>query len=518
MKIVNIKSALAALLLMTAVTSCDMDDFGDINLTPNNPSTAPTSMLFVRASWYVRNFTWGGSETYDPWIAEWSGYISEGKNNQYGGMTNTVTFSTDNYYLYAIKNLNMIISLNEDEATKDEAYVGSFGSNANQIAAAKTLRSFFYMTLTDIVGPIVYTEALQGDDGNFHPAYDSQETVYAGIEKDLREAYSQFDTSSSLDSSYDIFFGGDIAKWKKFNATVRMMAAIKLADVAPSDGQSRFAQAYNDGGMETNDDSFNYTFDAKTSYSWLYYTGNTGYSGRGLNFGPNAIFVNALKAHNDPRTFTYLTIGDDAYYGPRAGDPNDINSYFGITFGLESNGAVDEEKNLAASVAYKYCEQTATYGLITAARTKLVEAEAATLGWINADANALYQQGIALSFEEQGAEGLEEYLAQDIVKLSSDKQTALEQIVMQRFLAGFLTDGVESWSDWRRYDVPEMRVTEYQKAEGRLTYPYRLGYSDSEKTNNGEQLNAIINSTFGGASGDNLFSRVWWDVKDNKQY
>lgn len=515
MKLVNIKSALAALLLITTVTSCDMDDFGDINLTPNNPSTAPTSMLFVESAMYVRNFTWGGSATYDPWMAEWSGYIAEGKNNQFGGLTTTTTFSTDNYYLYPIKNLNIIINLNEDEATKDESYVASFGSSNNQIAVAKTLRSFFFMSLTDIVGPIVYTEANQGDEGNFHPAYDSQQTVYAGIENDLRQAYSLFDTSSSLDSSYDIFFGGDISKWKKFNATVRMMAAIKLADIAPSDGQSRFAQAYNDGGMETNGDSFNYTFDAKTNYSWMYYTGNFGYSSRGLNYGPNAIFVNALKAHNDPRTFTYLTIGDDAYYGTRPGDPNDINSYFGITFGLESNAAVDVEKNLAASVAYKYCEQEATYGVITAARTKLVEAEAATLGWINADANSLYQQGIELSFEEQGAEGLDEYLAQDIVKLSSDKQKALEQIVMQRFLAGFLTDGVEAWSDWRRYNVPDMPTTEYQKSEGRPTYPYRMGYGDNEKSYNGDQVRAAIREAFGGDDGDNIFSRLWWDVKDN---
>ncbi len=516
MKLVNIKSALAALLLITAVTSCDMDDFGDINLTPNNPSTAPTSMLFTEAAMYVRNFTWGGSTTYDPWMAEWSGYIAEGKNNQFGGMTTTVTFSSDSYYLYPIKNLNMIISLNEDESTKDESYVASFGSNANQIAAAKTLRAFFYMSLTDILGPIVCSEAVMGDEGTFYPVYDSQESVYAFIDSDLRQAYGQFETSGSLDGSYDIFFGGDISKWKKFNATVRMMAAIKLSDVAPSDGQSRFAQAYNDGGMESNSDSFNYTFDSKTAYSWMYYTGNLGYSGRGLNYGPNAIFVNALKEHNDPRVFTYLTIGNDSYYGVRAGDPNDINSYFGITFGLESNAAVDAEKNLAAAVASKYCEMDATYGIITAARAKLVEAEAATLGWISADANTLYQQGIALSFEEQGAEGLDGYLAQDIVKLSSDKQSALEQIVMQRFLAGFLTDGIEAWSDWRRYDVPEMPVTAYQISEGRNSYPYRMGYGDNEKSYNTANVQDAINKAFGGA--DNIFSRVWWDVKDNKQY
>jgi hypothetical protein len=168
---------------------------------------------------------------------------------------------------------------------------------------------------------------------------------------------------------------------------------------------------------------------------------------------------------------------------------------------------------VACSVASKYCEPTATYGLITAARTKLVEAEAATLGWINADANALYQEGISLSFEEQGAAGLDEYLASEKVVLSSDKETALKQIVMQRFLAGFLTDGIESWSDWRRYDIPSMPMGPQQLLSNHTVYPYRMEYYSDDYAVNEANIQSAVQQYLGGS--DDRWSRVWWDVKDN---
>lgn len=515
MKLFNTKSALAALLLAVTVTSCDMDDFGDINQSPNQPSTAYTSMLFTYSATFVRNFTMTSYE-YDPWMQMRTGYIAESKNNQYGDLDTTVSFNTTNYYRHAIKNLNTIIEMNEDPEINSETNVVEFGDNANQIAAAKTLRAFYYMTMTDILGPIPYSEAFKGEsDDIWAPKLDSQESIYAALDADLRQAYSQFNEAGSLTAA-DIFFGGDISKWKKFNATIREMMAIKMAEVAPTEGQSRFAQAYSDGAMETNDDSFSYTFDTKistTPYAWFYYIGNLGYSGRGLGFAPNKIFVDALKEYKDPRTFTYLTIGSDAYLGARPGDPADFDSYIGIELGLENNDAVNVQRGVACSVASKYCEPTATYGLITAARTKLVEAEAATLGWINADANALYQEGISLSFEEQGAAGLDEYLASEKVVLSSDKETALKQIVMQRFLAGFLTDGIESWSDWRRYDIPSMPMGPQQLLSNHTVYPYRMEYYSDDYAVNEANIQSAVQQYLGGS--DDRWSRVWWDVKDN---
>jgi hypothetical protein len=512
-----IKSLLLTVAISFSLASCDYSDFGDINSNPNYPSTAYTSMLFTMSGTYVRNFI-SNSISYDPWVQEWAGYISESKNNQYGPLQTTVSFATSNYYLYAIKNLNKIISLNQDASTNTTSAVLSFGSNENQIAASKTLRAFFYMTMTDILGPIAYSEAFQGDSlSNWTPKYDSQEAIYKSLDEELKSAYSQFDESSSLTDA-DIFYDGDITKWKKFNATLRMMMAIKMADVDPTNGKARFADAYADGGMTDVEDGFNYTYDNYTDAnnsdyhsSFMYYTGNQSYAAAGLNFVPNKVIVDALKEYNDPRMFVYFTL--DGYKGSRSGDANDVNSYEGVPFGLASNAAVTAASANCCSVNYSYCEPDATYGVITTARALLVEAEAAELGWISASAETLYKAGIKASFDFSGASGYDTYIASDKVALSSTKDTALKQIVMQRFLAGFLTDGIEAWSDWRRYNIPTIPIYGGQSAEGITVYPYRMQYITEEKDYNEVNTTEIINTYFNGS--DDRWQRVWWDTKDN---
>ena len=516
--------AVAAMALTATMSSCDMGDFGNINANPNKPSEAYTDMLFTYSAQWVRGFTMNSS-SYDPWMQLRTGYLSESKNNQYGGLTNTVSFGTASYYYYYIKNLNTIIERNSNEETKNALSVTAFGDNANQIAVARTLRAFYFMTLTDILGPLPYSEAFKGEsEGIWSPKYDSQEDIYAALDADLVEAYSQFNTAGKL-SAAEILYNGDISKWKKFNASLRMMMAIKMADVDPANGKARFAKAYADGGMTEVSDGFHYTFDASNAdYSaWMYYVGNMNYGSRGENFVPNAFIVDALKEYNDPRMFSYFTLS--GYKGTAPGDPADINAYKGVPFGFQSNDEVVSAAEGCASVNATYCNAGATYGLITTARTLLVEAEAAVLGWINADPKALYEAGIRASFGFQaayhsdvtklgGETCVEDYLASEKVALSSDKETALKQIVTQRFLAGFMTDAIESWSDWRRYNIPYMPLTEHQITEGNYDYPYRLTYDPTEKETNEEAANAAIQQWLGGEDG--LWKRVWWDVADNK--
>ena len=507
-----IKSILLALAVLTTFSRCDMSDFGDINTSPNSPSQAYSNMLFNYACKYVRYFIMN-SYSYDPWTQEWTGYISEAKNNQFGPLTTTTQMGTSTFYSYYIKNLNQVIELNEDESTKDETYVSAFGEAENQIAAAKTLRAFYYMSMTDVLGPLPYTEAYKGEsDDNWTPAFDSQETIYTGLFEELEEAYDLFDDSGSLDGTYDILYGGDISKWKKFNATLRMMMAIKLSDVDPSTGKTRFATAYADGGMEDVDDGFNYTYDTSTYYSYFYYIGNKSYSSANLTYVPNKIIVDYLKEYKDPRLFVYCTL--DGYYAP-GGDATDFDAYYGVPFGLASNSDVNDWSKVCCAVADSYCEPTATFGLITTARCKLVEAEAALLGWISADAETLYEEGIRASFEFSGADDVDDYLTYSKVVLSSDTDTAIEQVVTQRFLAGYLTDGIEAWSDWRRYAIPDMPMYDGQLANGYTTYPYRMCYSDTDVDYNYDNYTTAVNTYLNG--NDDRWERLWWDVADNEQ-
>lgn len=554
----TILNILALIGLSTVLaTSCDFSDFGDINKDPNNPSSPDTGMLFTYSGAYARNFTMT-SAGYDPWNACWTGYLSEAKNNQYGDLGATLNFNTSGYYLYAMKQLNTIITLCSDEKTAGEAYVQSFGSPVNQIAVATTLKAFFMMTLADIVGPLPYSEAFKGSsEDNWTPKFDSVKDIYTALDEELCSVFPTFDLSSKLNANQDIFYAGDISKWKKFNATLRMMMAIKLADVDPSTGKARFSKAFADGGMESVADGFNYTFsdgnlDGSTYYAWLYYSGTIGNPSPTRYFSPSNVLVDYLKEYEDPRLFVYTTLTGylgDVYVkdgqlltvtsavpdGAVPADPKDFNSYKGVRHGNATVDVTQQELIGACSAADKYCVATATYGLISTARCKLVEAEAATLGWISASASELYEAGIRASFSYEGAEGVDAYIAAH--PLPGVKKDALDEIITQRFLAGFMMDTIESWSDWRRYNIPHMPLTEYQKVNsGHDTYPYRLQYYDNDRKYNLESFKQCIRDNFASQAlqddpnasdtdnynkyivYDDRWARIWWDVADNEAF
>ena len=317
MNLKNIKWAAIALAGVLSLGSCD--DFGDINIDPNNPSETDTRYMFTFACNRVYTFAWNG--TYNPWTQMFPMYIAERQNVQYGTFS-VRDFSTQSYYYENIQNLEEIIKMNTDPETMDAGNVIGFGSNANQIAAARTLKAFYYMHLTDALGMLPYSEAIKGLEGNFTPKYDTQEFIYEDLDRDLREAYAQFDESGTLDDTYDILYEGDITKWKKLNASLRMMMAIKLSDVNPTVGRERFAQAYADGGIEDNADRLEYKFIAEQDNENILYT-NIVRSGR-RDFSPSMTIIDSLKSYNDPRLYAYA-------------DPNEKGEYEGVPLGIDQS-------------------------------------------------------------------------------------------------------------------------------------------------------------------------------------
>ena len=507
-----ILSVLAVTFLFSA---CNVKDFGDINKDPNNPSTAFTNYLFTEACTYVPRFVLGNAENgYDPWQQEWTGYISESKNNQYGPLSTTVQWSdVGGVYLYALRNLNQIIEMNEDPEQKDLSNVGIFGSNDNQIAVAKTLSAFFYMSVTDIVGPIVMSEAFKGkSEDNWTPKYDPQDQVYKQLDDMLKDAYAKFDENEDLDGAADVLYGGDVAKWKKFNASIRMLLAIKMCDVDAANGKARFAAAYADGGMETAADSFMYTYD-DLYWNRLYYWVSPDYSGAGFNAVPNKFIVDQMKELKDDRMWAYFDI--EGYRGSRKESifPRDqYTSFYGVPFGLSSNDAVNAWVDCCASINSKLIGMEATIPVIPAARVLLTEAEAAYRGWISADAKALYEAGIKASFDQWGVSGADKYVASPAVAYNASK--GLEQIAIQRWIASYMSDGVEAWSDWRRLDIPKMPVGPGAHDNGVTHYPYRLRYyTDYDVAYNTANYEEAVKLLRGGV--DDTNSRLWWDVEPN---
>lgn len=490
----QIKLYLAALTFGVLANSCG--DFGDINEDPNNPSLPNTGYIFTYACLDVPDFVMVG--TYNPWNQMFPAYIAEPTNLQYGTFSVGPSFATSSYYLYMIRNMEQIIKLNTDEESKNKSYVVTFGSNQNQIATARTLRAFAYMHLTDILGMIPYSEALKGDEtGNYTPVFDTQESIYTDLDKELGEAYSQFDTTGKLSDS-EVLYKGNMDKWKKLNASIRMLLAIKLSDVAPEVGKQRFAAAYNQNkGITDIADDLKYAFVKEQANENLLYN-NIIRNGR-EDFSPCSTIVDQLKEFNDPRLMEYATP-----------NPKANGEYYGMPLGITSN-EVEQYVNKRCAFNPQFYNQDTPFIIISAARVLLVQAEAAVRGWINEDPLKLYKAGIQASFDEfEIQEQVDKYIDQPGVRLEGSTADKIKAIGMQRWLNGFMQDGIEAWSDWRRLDVPTLHVGEATKLIIDHV-PYRMEYATADYSYNKENYEKVLQ-----VQGENSRStRVWWDVADN---
>jgi hypothetical protein len=479
-------------IVLTGLLFSRCGDFGDINVDPNNPSQPDTRFLYINV---VRSSlpTFYINSTWNAWTLIFPQYVSEKTNVQFTKFE-TLTFSTSGYYTTAIRSLEEIIAMNTNEATKAGPSVLAFGeSNANQIAVARTLRAYIYMHLTDVVGMIPYSEANKALEGNFRPAYDTQQSIYTDLNKELEESYTQFDESSSLNSAYEILYHGDISKWKKLNASVRMQLAIKLFKADPNAGKTNFAKAYTQGFIRSNSDILQYNYlNEGDNQNPLY---DNILVGARRDYWPSATIIDALLDYNDPRISVYFT---EARTG----------GYAGIPFGILQSEAAALDANSLSFWQDKFYTQDAPAVLITPSVMLLAAAEAAERGWISASAKDLYEEAIKSALEQHGVgSGVAAYLADPKVayKTSGSQGDRIEQIAMQKWFASFLQDGFESWADYRRLNVPNLGVGNV--ATGITQIPRRRIYD----TNDFDANKANHEAAVAAQGADAPTTRVWWD-------
>lgn len=503
----RIKYILSVALLAFGVTACD--DFGDINVDPNQMSNPETTHLLLGAEMRMPFFSI--NDTYNPWTQVNAGYFSEPRNYQFTRLIpSLLQFANGGLYTQPIHNCEKVIAMNREENNPRTGALG--GGKNNQIAVAETLRAYYYMHITDATGMTPYFEAIKALEGKHAPKYDSMKDIYADLDKRLTEAYKMFDPGKKLNGRFEILYKGDIVKWKKLNASLRMMMAIKLSDVDPAAGKERFARAFADGGLEMDGaavlgdgDTFAFPYLKENDNANLLYK-NIILAGR-RDFSPSHYVVDNFLALNDPRIVDYAT-------------PLSDGTYVGCPFGVKN------EKSIPYSeFTQKYYQQDAAQEVISAAHIKLLQAEAALRGWITGSASKYYVEGIQQSFNNCGiGEGMvfpqlapellaklkanvlvASYVAQPAVALTGDMASDLKKIAMQRWLNNYLKDGVEAWSDIRRLDWP---VIEPGKDASDTKMPLRMAYHADDYDANRENYEEAI-----AIQPDKTTTRLWWDVK-----
>ena len=477
----KIKFILIALLSIPLLTGCDTD-FEELNTDPNNPTAVPAHLLLGYAQRQQMNSVYGmqrGGDMGGCWSQQWSKvqYNDEARYVPRRGVID------------AIWNNQFTLVASEGKAITELAT-----ADGNQVLAGvgKVMQAIAFQTLTDLYGPIPFTEALDG--AILQPTYDDEATVYQGVIDLLTEASTDLAGQGSIVATSDLYYGGDASKWLKLANSLKFRALMRISSTRSVGAELQ--ALINDGNMMTsNADSGQLVYtpavpDANPIYETIV-------DGNRLEYKIGLVMVDLLEGLNDPRLEVYASpnasgdiVGKPAGYGNTTTLPNED---LGYTYANISG------------LGPQYLDPTLPGVLLAYSQLCFLKAEAANEGYISgglAAANQYYAEGIEAAFAFNGLDATE-YLAQDGIDFTnqSDGRT---KIATQEYIALF-GQGFESWTEWRRTGIPELEpAIESDPQVGQI--PSRLYYPTTEPSLNADNYEAAASSI----GGDLLTSPLFW--------
>jgi hypothetical protein len=507
------------LVLLFSPTGCT-DSLESVNKNPNDPEEVPVYSLFQYATISLVNdlsdewFSGRQSLLYAQYFAQ-RNYSDE---DRYMLRQNT----NDSYwkYLYRhIANLEEVIKINNDPEMVINAAL--YGNNANQIAAAKILKSWAVQIMTDTWGDIPYSEAWKASEGIYNAAYDKQEDIYKDLLTVLKEAAATLKANESepVLTRGDILYKGDATKWRKFANSLRMRVALRASKVLP-EYKSIIEECIADGVFTSNSDNALFAYDAAPPTQNPFY--------KSLN-------VDGRNDFSLTKTIVDLTLGKDdelnnkvnpfkGFEDPRLkiwAKPNGAGQYVGMPYGMVASlsGAyinIGDPINFLASPT-----------VIVSADFKMPVMDYAEVLFIQSEVkdfdDALYRKAVEASLIQWGVDAVEATAYAGSIPAAN-----AERVLTQKWLASFM-NGHNGWSEYRRTGYPSFLLlpgeisaefyTKNDDDEDELQtvifttlgntmnkIPTRVTYPQVEAT-----VNAVSYKAAGLAiGGDYMYTRLWW--------
>jgi hypothetical protein len=353
------------------------------------------------------------------------------------------------------------------------------------------MKSYVFSVMTDAMGDLPYSEALQGD-AALAPKYDTQQEIYAGSFADLAQANSEIQPAGIGFSSGDIMYGGDMTKWQKFANSLRLRLAVHLSNVDAATAAAQAQAAVAAGVFASNADNATLQFLATSPNRNPIYNDARGRD----DYGMSKTYVDSLTHWSDPRLPVFAQLNKDTIVANR--------TYRGLPNGL-NDGEGDPLFLISRIGAYWRETPNAKMDLLTYSEVLFLEAEAAQRGWIAGDAATLYANAIRASMQQYGIgdAAITAYLADP--RVVYNPATGLTQIAYQKWVSQFM-QGMESWTEVRRTGVPAL--VPGCRAKFRAI-PERLPYDDNELVLNKESVEAAVAAQGFSASND-LTKPLWY--------
>ncbi|KAA6352306.1 hypothetical protein EZS27_000256 [termite gut metagenome] len=395
-----------------------------------------------------------------------------------------------------------------------------------EIAAIATIVKVEAMhRVADTYGPIPY---INFGSGNLKNDYDALEDVYKKFFEELDNAIDAL-TNYALSNpkileKFDYIYAGDAVKWVKFANTLRLRLAMRVVYAAPALAQAEAEKSISNSIGVITEISEQASLKHTSNLTYFHPLYEIAYNFNGGEVRMNASMDVYMNGYNDPRREAYFTPASSGYHGVRLGVTANIMDNY-------KNGTYISNLNMDKS--------STKIIWMTAAESYFLRAEGALRGWaMNGNARDLYERGIAVSFEENGVQGVSNYITNSASVPSSFVDNAvgssnnyaapsnitiawnssgvleenLERIITQKWIAMF-PDGPEGWAEFRRTGYPKLLPVVTNNSNGTIDTNIqirRLPYPQSEYQNNSDGVASGV-SKLGGA--DNGGTRLWWDKK-----
>ncbi len=529
------KLILCTLVATTIVTGCNTDELQELNLNPQALDKIDLNFLFTSAQLGAASAGSSGDNRYIDWrtnigmcahaiqqLANAGGGIAPG--DKYEDNFETAEAPFQFMYLDQLKNLREIL-----RQTAEGGY--DAGNKKNLQSASRILRAFLFHRVTDYYGSIPYFEALQSADKLFFPVYDKQKDIYADLLKELDEATAAFGPADKSDgfAAADIYYQGDIAKWKKWGFSLMLRLALRVSKVDAATAGTYITKAVAGGVFTSNADNVWVPMDVAPSL-WTNQNGISRAFFPGDGGQPTFLsktFIDWLKGPNtgstaddDPRLMIFsggigdliaegdnLSMAADTKLDPlvQKGMPNGKSQ--SMLDAIEGHPVNQDDEY--SKMNYLFLQRDESYMLMNYGEVEFYLAEAAErgLGGVSG-AKAHYDNGVKASMQM--------YTTYDASLTVSDAavtaylstypygtaKPALEMIGEQIWANHFL-NWWEAWSDWRRTEFPKLTPTNYPGNVTGGTIPQRLKYPNSEVAGN-------PNFAAGSTSPNTYTTKVWW--------
>lgn len=415
------RSVGGAALLVLAAGACFED--GILNVDPNRSTTAEPALLFAGAEvkfslLRIGELSWPIALMNQMWASGAAWGLAQAQYDQ-----TRIRSAWGSIYTDVLKNLKL---------ARAEAASRSPKPN-NTIAQLMIYEAFVFSQTTYLWGDIPFSEAATGEVDL--PKFDTQQEVLNGCISLLDEALALIDaTSARIAAPNDLYYGGDMGKWRKFANSLKFRILMTMVDADPSKAQAIGAMAsqpmiaargeemkfpyFDTPGRQNPRFSFTQIFRGGVQQDWY----------------ASKVMFDQMVPFSDPRLPIYFQLGPGA-------QPGQFFSLAGVEPRTPQSSLV--HLNLLRAnlpeVSFSLSEQW------------LLEAEAIARGFWQGGfplADTRYRAGVRESMEVFGvpAAAMQVYIAALPALTTGNYRTELNR---QQWLDLFMRP-LEAWVQWRR--------------------------------------------------------------------